>query len=273
MGRGKYFTWQCDDDLYAPDFLEDIHSTLVKFNFPPCVFTSYEFIHGTSFPDTEYTALSGQKQAFSGRQFLRMYWSGKIKAIGCNGVYDKGYLKRIGGVKGLADTNHPIYSEYLLLVQIGLLKQIAYINKPLIKYRVHEGSWGCASKDLSLFKQASENLIRESITVFSNPELRDDFYQNITSVLKFVVTDYIIRLKMQDGILIRFEAVPYLISLKKQFNSLKGSSLYWSALVSWGCTGMKLTWWLRPKFDINSMMSAWFARFTRTLRFHILRNR
>jgi len=39
--RGKYFTWLDDDDMYAPSFLESVYASLVKFDFPPCVFTSY----------------------------------------------------------------------------------------------------------------------------------------------------------------------------------------------------------------------------------------
>ena len=38
LSRGLYFTWQCDDDLYAPNFLDDVHSALVKYNSPLCVF-------------------------------------------------------------------------------------------------------------------------------------------------------------------------------------------------------------------------------------------
>src|SRR3972149_4035428 len=47
MSRGRYFSWQFDDDGYAPNFLEAVYSSLVKFNFPPCIFTSYQIIHGT----------------------------------------------------------------------------------------------------------------------------------------------------------------------------------------------------------------------------------
>ena len=50
MSRGKYFTWQFDDDLYATNFLETVHSTLIKFNFPSRVFTSHSFFYGSSFP-------------------------------------------------------------------------------------------------------------------------------------------------------------------------------------------------------------------------------
>ena len=41
MSRGRYFTWQCDDDLYAPNFLGDVHSALVKFNFFESLFNIF----------------------------------------------------------------------------------------------------------------------------------------------------------------------------------------------------------------------------------------
>ena len=104
LGQGRYFTWQTDDDLYAPNFLEDVHSALVKFDFPTCVFTSFEFIRGGAFTDFEKIP-GGQGQMLSGRRFLRMYWSGRLNAMGCSGVYNKAHLKRIGGVESLADTS------------------------------------------------------------------------------------------------------------------------------------------------------------------------
>ncbi len=271
LAWGRYFTWQCDDDLYAPNFLEDVHSALVKFNSPLCVFTSYESIYGTSFHDVEKTT-PGHAQSFSGRQFLRMYWSGRLKAMGCTCVYDRKLLKHMGGVESLADTSFALYSEYLLLVRAGLLKRVAYIDEPLVKYRVHDGSWGCTTNDLSLYKQARDNLVRESITVFSNPELRDDFRQNITSVLKFTVKNYLDKLRTQDGNLRRLEAVPYLFSLKKQFDLLKGSALYWNLLFSLGWTGVILLWWL-GKINFKSAILPGLVRYARTLRLSFWRHR
>ena len=189
LARGRFFTWQCDDDLYAPNFLQDVHSALVKYHFPTCVFTSYEFIRGTSFPDPAQT-VSGQGQLLSGRRFLRMYWSGELKAMGCTGVYDKEYLRETGGGECLSDSSHPLYSEHLLLIRAGLLKQVVHLDQPLIRYRLHESAWGCITTDLLLYKQAGENLFSKSIAVFRAPGLKTDFRSNTASVLKFVVTDY-----------------------------------------------------------------------------------
>jgi hypothetical protein len=50
LSRGRYLTWLTDDDLYAPYFLSKVHSALVKFDLPACVFTSFEHICGTAIP-------------------------------------------------------------------------------------------------------------------------------------------------------------------------------------------------------------------------------
>ena len=265
LSRGRYFTWQCDDDLYAPNFLDDVHSALVKYNSPLCVFTAYEFIYGTSFPDAVRTP-TGRGQIYSGRQFLKMYWAGKLKAMGCTGVYDKEYLKQIGGVQCLTDTSTPLYSEHLLLVRAGLLEHVAHIDEPLVKYRIHEEAWGCTARDLSLYRQASHNLIRESVKVFSNSKLRGDFRQNIASILKFVVFEYFGKARAGDGCLSRHWVVPFFFSLKKQFNSLKGSTLYRIALISWGWTGVRLVWWLGTKFNLKAVISPMLLKFARTFR-------
>lgn len=265
LSRGRYFTWQCDDDLYAPNFLEEVYSALVKFNLPLCVLTSHEMIYGTSFPHAAKT-LSGKGQLLSGRQFLRMYWSGELKAMGCTGVYDIEYLKRIGGIECLADSSTPLYSEHLLLVRAGLLERLVHIDEPLVKYRIHEGAWGCTATDLWLYGQASQNLVRESITVFSDPELRDDFGQNIASVLKFVVFEFFSKTRARDGCLSRHKSVPFFFSLKKQFKSLEGSDLYRIALVSWASTGLKLVWWLSTKFNLKVVISPILFKFACMLR-------
>ena len=66
---------------------------------------------------------------------------------------------RLRGVESLAETSFALYSEHLLLVRAGLLGQVAYIDEPLVWYRIHEGFWGCSAKDLMLYKQDSQNLI------------------------------------------------------------------------------------------------------------------
>jgi len=272
LGRGRYFTWQTDDDLYAPNFLEEVHAALVKFDFPPCVFTSFEHVCGTSFIEAEKT-LSAGGQLLSGRQFLRMYWSGELKAMGCTAVYDKACLKQIGGVERLAETSYALYSEYLLLVRAGLLDKVVYIDEPLVMFRVHEGSWGGSAKDLPLFKQAGHNFIRESIDVFSKPELCDDFSQNIASVLEFITKDFFDRIRSTGCFLNRLQAVPYLLSMKKAFNSLKGSTFYRHALIRWCCIAVRMTWWLGTKFNLKAAATQTHRKFKRALHFLLEQNK
>ncbi|MCP4113496.1 MAG: glycosyltransferase family 2 protein [Desulfobacteraceae bacterium] len=259
MSRGRYFIWQCDDDLFSPEFLEEVFLTLTRFNFPPCVFSSYKLIYGTSFPDMP-NILSGQGKNYSGRQFLSMYWSGRIKAIGCNGVYQRDYLLETGGVKCLADYHRPLYSEHLLLNQAGLQKQVAHIDEPLVLYRVHDDAWGCRTNDLSVYKQAGNNLIHDSIIIFLNPELRDDFRQNMAYLLNFVISEYVDMIKSDTGLLSRFKAVPFFFSLKEQFESLRGTPFFLKALISWAWAGIKLVWRLGTDFNLKALYS-FFGRF------------
>ena len=250
MSRAPYFTWQCDDDLYASNFLEEVHAALVKFNLPPCIFTSYELVYGASFPNTP-KIISGRAQPLSGREFLTMYRKGELKATGCTAVYEKGCLKRLGEIECLADSPTPLYSEHLLLVRAGLLERVAHIDAPLLRYRVHKGAWTWKTKDLPLYKQAGHNFLLESIKVFRDPSLQDDFRQNIASVLRFLVAEYFAKARTKSGYLSRHEVVPFFFSLKNQFNSLIGSTFYRDALISWRWTGVRLAWWLITRFQLK----------------------
>jgi len=119
-----------------------------------------------------------------------------------------------------------------------------------------------------LYKQASENLVRESVDIFSRPELRDDFRQNIASILEFTARDFFDRIRSTERILNRLRAGPYLFSMKKAFNSLKGSTLYRQALLKWCCIAVRMIWWLCTKFDIKAGAAQTQRKFERLL--HVL---
>jgi len=241
ISHGRYFTWQCDDDLFAPNFLEEVFTTLTRFKFPSCVFTSYQLIRGTVFPDMAKT-LSGQGKIFSGKKFFNLYWSGKLNAMGCTGAYRKKYLQELGGVKCFADIHHPLYSEHLLLAQVGLQEQIAHIDEPLVLYRIHEDAWGCGVNDLLFYQQAGEGLVCDCIPILKSHELQEDFRRNMGFILNFVVNDFFDKAKSLDGLFSRLKVIPFFFRLKTQFNILKGESFYRKALISWGVTGLKLVW-------------------------------
>lgn len=183
MSRGKYFTWIADDDLYLPEFFQSVHDVLSKCDFPLCAFTSYGVLDGLTRIDKP-DEFSWQVRLLSGREFLRMYFTSKLKAMGCCGVYEGGYLRRIGGVERLGSGPYALYSEYLLLVRAGLLDKLAHIDAPLILYRNHLESWGCSNREGDEYKLAGRQLIAKSIEVFKQPQLREDFRENLLGIWK-----------------------------------------------------------------------------------------
>src|SRR5436190_11907557 len=72
LSRGRYFTWIADDDLYAPDFFQRSYEALQKFDYPRCVFTSFNLMHGDRVDD-EAGIHSGETRLYNGREFLRSY--------------------------------------------------------------------------------------------------------------------------------------------------------------------------------------------------------
>lgn len=229
MARGKYFTWQFDDDPCAPTFLNSVHSALTKFGFPSSVFTSYCGIYGTDV-HTFKKNNSVQPVLFSGRDFLRAYLSGSLKTMGCCGCYDLEYLKSIGGVRRLTSGPVALHSEYLLVIQTGLLPNVAYVNSPLVSTRMHESSWTCSNDAAELFKQAGVGLVRESITVLSNDTLKDDFYSNMAPVLRSVVSSVVVKDLTGNGRYDKKKIREYVSKLEDEFLPLKGTPLYSQAL-------------------------------------------
>jgi glycosyltransferase involved in cell wall biosynthesis len=225
MSRSRYFTWQFDDDLYAPDFLESVYAALNKFGRPKCVYTSYGYVWGASFPKVTGKT-SWTNKLFSGRQFIRMHLSGRLKILGCCGVFDTEYLRQIGGVQKFCD--HPIgaHAEHFIAVRMGLLNQIAYINEPLVLYRHHGDSWSCKTKDADIYKQAGRNFIRASIKVLTEPVLRQDFEQNFADILKLSVNIVLGKLIARDGYLNKQELREYIVSLQEVIGAIKDPALY-----------------------------------------------
>ena len=250
--RGRYFTWQNDDDLYAPTFLEEVYASLVKFDAPTCVFTSYDLFEGVDYPEP-IDVVAGTGAVFSGREFLRRYLSGKLLAIGCTGVYSREYLTQVGGIELLGDFHRPLYTEYLYLIRAGLEERVVHIDQPLIRYRTHEGSWGGTTADLPLYTEVGGNLLSKSINILKMPVLRADFRKNVTALLKFLVSDFFLRCRIDCRLLCRLRALPYFFFLKSKLTPLKGSKLYWQALIAWGRAGMTLAWSMATQFNLKSL--------------------
>jgi hypothetical protein len=82
-------------------------------------------------------------------------------------------------------------------------------------------------KQIELFKEAGINLIRESMLIFSKPQLLDDFSTNMQSYLKSIICNVIVK---SGGKLNRRDIFEYKVLLEKEFELLKDPSLYLQAM-------------------------------------------
>lgn len=230
MSRSRYFIWQFDDDLYAPDFLESVYSVINQFRQPQCVYTSYGYVWGSSFPKVTGKT-SWRSKLFSGPQFIRMYLSGRLKMMGGCGIFDTEYLKALGGARKFCDYSIGVHTEHFIAVRMGLLNRVAYVNEPLVFYRNHEGSWSYKNKDADICKQAGRNFVRESIQVLTEPMLREDFERNFSGLLRLSVNVVISKLITRDGYLNKQELSAYILSFQGEIGIIKDPLLYETARV------------------------------------------
>jgi len=259
FAQGRYFTWIFDDDPCAPTFLSEVNSALTKFNFPLAVYTAYTSIYGTGTHRFK-KSYDGQSVLFSGRDFLKSYLSGRLKVLGCSGCYNTYYLKSIGGVQKLTNGLMALHSEYLLLIRSGLLSEIAYIYAPLVSCRIHENSWSCSNNEVELFKQGGINLIRESMKVFLQDELKEDFFENLSSILKSVISSVVVKIIMYSNQLDTREIQQYIALIEKEFNPLKGSAFYTNAISSLNTAYKNMPWYI-SKARIKMLLPHRYLKF------------
>jgi hypothetical protein len=227
--RGRYFTWLADDDLHAPDFLSAVHSALIKFGFPPCVFTSYD--KGKTY-EPPVTEDEWPMELYSGGQFLDLYLSRRLKAVGNYGVFEQGYLTRTGGMESLGTGFSP-YSDNLLAIRAGLLDRVAYVNAPLVFYRTHSGSISYTSGDVDAFRSAQEDLFRKSLVILRDARLSNRFAACLYFLLRWCLVDFGSVVRKAGGIGIR-QAIAYARFAFRHVNLLRGSPQYWPGLVLLG---------------------------------------
>lgn len=268
MARGRYFTWIADDDLYSPNFLEEVHAALIAFDYPLCVYTSY--LIGSAVP--EEVQAQG-KYLLTGREFLKRYLAGTLKAIGTMAMFDREHLREIGGLKDLTGGSMALYTEYLQIIRTGLVERVAYIDAPLIIYRAHEGSWGCRIFDMDLFKRAGENLSAGSIDIFRRPELIGDFGQNLRRFLHRFMFEFIeiARSSPQQSFNDR-QLFRYLVFSRKYISSLKGSFLYAKAIQCLGNVVAEIFWPV-CKRKVISLIPVRLIRLASRVRARFRRNR
>jgi glycosyltransferase involved in cell wall biosynthesis len=190
LGRGRYFTWLADDDLYNPRFLEHVQGALVNFGFPMAAFSSYACIYGderTDHPDDENPVW----QVFSGREFLRSYLRRRLMVVGNYGFFETGHLKRMGGVEQVADGPIAAQSEYVLVLRTGLLPSVAYTSAPLVIFRKHDQSYGCTFRDsFGEYWRCAIRSFERGLQILRMPELRMDFWLNVFPVFRLCFREF-----------------------------------------------------------------------------------
>jgi glycosyltransferase involved in cell wall biosynthesis len=167
MGRGRYFTWLADDDLYAPMFLERVASSIL--GEVSCVFSSSTG-NRKLFDETCLRTHWGNR-FYDGRDFLDAYLSRAIRVIGCYGVFERQALLALGGMQRLGTGFSP-YSDNLLAIRAGTLDRVVHIDAPLIFYRAHDGSPSHSSSDVSAYFTAQRDLLHEAGKVLPYRESR-----------------------------------------------------------------------------------------------------
>jgi len=192
LAKGKYFTWQFDDDPCSEFFLSTVASAIFTYKYPESVFSAFETIYG----ENKKRLKCDPKQrsvCYSGPNFVEKYLNKEIKALGCCGFYKLEFLKQLGGVTRLSSGSMALFSEFLLLVKQTAATKVAYLNAPLVSTRHHPGSWTYYNNDIELFEKAGLNYICESYQVLNN---LDSTFKHILflQVVRFVLASISVRL-------------------------------------------------------------------------------
>ena len=181
---GRYFTWLFDDDLVEPGFLRTAHDILVREAFPPALFPRYRVLEGDA-PYLPARVIPSEVVRFSGREFLRNYFSGRLDVISTTGFFASDFFKStVGGVEELCDSAVGLYCEYLLLVKCGLLGQVLCLDAPYVVFRAHAESWGASNTELHKYLQGGQRLIRRCAEVLRHPDLRPELERNLVGISK-----------------------------------------------------------------------------------------
>jgi len=262
VARGRYFSWQFDDDLCSKSYLKESYNSLKDFDFPKCVFSSFGYVYGSAISDFNSTVKN--THLFSGRGFLRSFLSGEIRVLGTAGFIKTELIKSYGGAIRLSDGKMAIYSEYLLIFKSALQEKVVYNYSQLVAYRVHGDSWSCKPGDVDLYRQAGIKLLSESIPLFSEPVLREDFSENLTSLLKSIISVVVTKSRMA-GIKNTTPVVNEFISdIKNVLGSVKDIEIHNKSQLCLNkslkyLTGFKIKSWIRSSISPEYLKIAHIA--------------
>lgn len=181
---GRYFTWLFDDDLIEPGFLRAAHDILAREAFPPALFPRYRVLQGDA-PYLPARVSPGELERFSGREFLRAYFSGRLDVISTTAFFATDFFRStVGGVEELCDSAVGLYCEYLLLVKCGLLGEVLCLDAPYVVFRAHGESWGASNTELHKYLQGGQRLVRRCAEVLRHPDLRPDLERTLIGICK-----------------------------------------------------------------------------------------
>jgi glycosyltransferase involved in cell wall biosynthesis len=197
--RGKYFTWQFDDDIYSNQFLEMTHKFLMDKGNLPCVYTNIGFIYGKTYPTIKQKK-SLKSNLYNGADFVCDVLEGNISAAGCCGVFDRKLLKQINGVQKLSKTPIAIHSEFLLIINMVRYNEVGYINNRLLFSRDYDGTFSGSNKDYLSYSTAGKNLLKKGIELFNKYCIEGDKHIRFKKALINIIMEfYIMRLAAIKG--------------------------------------------------------------------------
>ena len=243
LGRGQYFTWMGDDDLYSRDFLQKVSDVIQRYSYPTAVFTNFRQFRGLDSPQLP-EGTSGEASLYCGAHFLHEYLAGKIKTLSAYGMISRQALVEKGGMCNVCDDpSIGIYGEYLFMVQCGLLETIVYLDAPLVYFRSHASSRAKMNLDIQLHYETGIKLIAESLKVIKQAPFRRGFTNDLSALLELPLYIWVYKLKDRDSARLNERDVyNHLLAMKQQFESLKGSGLYVKAIYSLVRVAVKLYW-------------------------------
>jgi glycosyltransferase involved in cell wall biosynthesis len=252
LSKGKYFTWQFDDDPCATNLLFEVHDAIKKYVNPKVIFTNYELIYGIR----EFKKTSKKKSntiSHTGREFLNNYLKGQIKALGCCGFYDIEYIKSVGSVPRLTNNHMALHSEYLMLIKAGLLSEVIYINLPLVSTRVHSNSWSIINTDSELFILAGINLIKNSLPILIDSRVASDFNENFKNLVNFVFGTVVVKSSLKNKTNFDFDINNFSNLLEREIDSLEDLNYKKNACIAFYET-KKLLFRYRLKGFVKSVL-------------------
>ena len=187
LAEGHFFTSLSDDDVYFPRYLEIMHRAVTGYGSLNVAFCG--FIHGEQLP-LDIPRIEGSIQIYSGSDWLQGYLSRTFPAVGCYGVFEREFIRSLGGTHNLGSSSLPPYCDNLLAVQAGLEDKVAYCPDPLLFYRLHAGSLSYTSTVYDDFFSAQRDFLNMADDVFRQHTHNDRRPEYRALLLDWFIKDF-----------------------------------------------------------------------------------